>query len=142
LCFEELQGKNVRDEHEANHEDTALAELISVPAGSDAEQAGDEVGRDGKKLRLLRSLGDTELIDDGGQEERVGVEGSVDEDGDEHVAVDLPVLERLPEVLHVELIGERRTVALEAGLDLLALLRSQELGGSRVVLHDDVGDNG
>jgi hypothetical protein len=113
---------DIRSNHEPNHKDATLAQLVSVPAGSDAEDAGHNVRRDGHKLSHFWCACGAQVVDDGRQEERVRVQAGVDADGDEHVDPDLPVLERIPEVLQVKLVGERRPVALQPGLDLEALL--------------------
>ncbi|CCC11857.1 unnamed protein product [Sordaria macrospora k-hell] len=55
---------------------------------------------------------------------------------------DLPVLEGSLEVLDVELIGKGRTIELETVGDLLTLRRLEKLGGLRVVVHGEVGDDG
>jgi len=53
----------------------------------------------------------------------------------------LPVLEGGPEVLDIELIGERGTIQLEALLNLGALRRGEELGSGRIVVHDEEGSD-
>ena len=62
------------------------------------------------------------------EEERDGVQRSVDTDGDQHVHVDLPVLESVIGKLDVELISEGGTIGLKSPLDLDTLFFSQEFG--------------
>jgi len=95
----------------------------------------------------LRSVvGIAESFDDSRKEERETVKRGVYSDCDEHVYVDLPVLDSVEEVLGIELISEPTTVLLKTAGHLLFLLRSQELGGARVILHieesDDSDDEG
>ena len=61
------------------------------------------------------------------QEERDRVKRGVDADGDQHVYVNLPVLESVESEFQVKLIGKRAAISLESTLDLCALLLGKEL---------------
>ena len=104
-----------REELEAHHEDTSLLCLVGGVARADGEDTGDDVRRHGHQLGV--PVGVAHVLDDGGEEECDGVEGSVDSDCDEHVHIDLPVLKCLEEVFEIKLIGKRRAVVLESALD-------------------------
>ena len=62
-------------------------------------------------------------------------------DGDHHVDVDLPVLDSLEEVLHVELVGEGAAVSLEPARDFGTLFLGQEGSGFGVVVNDEECDH-
>ena len=66
--------------------------------------------------------------DDGGEEERDGVEGGVDSDRDKHVHIYFPVLECLTEVFEIELVSERRSVVLQSALHLRSFGVGEEFG--------------
>lgn len=134
-------GRYVRHAHEEQHEETTLLEPIGKPTGANTEKAGHHIWRDSQKLTLLGGEG-ADAVDDGGHEKRVRVQASVNANGDEHMDPDLPVLEGSLEVLDVELIGKGRTIELETVGDLLTLRRLEKLGGLRVVVHGEVGDDG
>src|ERR1700761_7867852 len=57
-------------------------------------------------------------------------------DGDEHMDPNLPVFGRVPEILHVELVGEGASVMFETSRDFISLFRSEEFGRRRVVVHN------
>lgn len=111
--------------------------LISSEATADSEEAGNDVGRDGHELGLL--VGVAETGDNGGQEDGDGVERGVNANGDQHVDVDLPVLEGILHELHLKPVGQDGAVFLEAAENLLAVLVVQELGSVGVVVHDEEG---
>jgi hypothetical protein len=69
-------------EHEANHEDAALAQLVGVPAGANTEDASHDVGGYRHQLRHLGGTGGAEVVDDGRQEKRVRVKARVNADSD------------------------------------------------------------
>lgn len=133
---------NIRSSHESNHENATGAHAIGEPTGSDTADAGSDVGRDSHELRQVRVVFVAEIANNRGEEQRVAVQAGVHEDGDEHVHPDLPVLEGVPEILEVKLVGERRPIALETGNDLLPLGLRQELGRVGIVVHDLEGDEG
>lgn len=112
------------------HEDTALFQLVGEESSTDGEAAGNDVRRDGHQLRLL--VGVTHVLDDGWEEERDGVKWSVDTDGDEHVNVDLPVLESVHGVLQIEFICQGAAIRLEATLNFDFLFWSKEFGTRQV----------
>jgi len=77
-------------------------------------------------LRLV--VGVAHVLDNSGEEQRDRVKGSVDTDGDQHVDVDLPVLEGGEDILVVELVGEGGAILLESGFDFVALILGQKFG--------------
>jgi hypothetical protein len=127
-------------EGETDHEDTTSAESISEVATRDAAEASNNVRRNTHQLSLV--VGVAKSLDDGGQEKRETVERGVNADGDEHVHPDLPVLHSIKEVFGTVLVGERAAVLFEAARNLLLLSIVKELGGLRVVVHVEEGNNG
>jgi hypothetical protein len=131
---EQRQRADLPSDAAANHPDSSLLLLIRHPVAEDAEEAGHDVRRHGHELRVVVRV--AQSPDDGRQEQGHRVDTSVDTEGDEHVHPDLPVFERLPHVLHVELVSQVRAVLLQAADDLDALVGLEELGGVGVILHD------
>lgn len=124
---------------ESSHEETTLLHLISSPAGGNGEKTSDDVWWYCHKLS--RFVGVTHDFDDGWKEERDRVEWGVDADGDQHVDVDLPVLEGGVEVLDVEVVGKRVAILLETALNLDTLNWCKEFGGARVIVDSPVSDS-
>ena len=124
---------------ECSHEETTLPHLISSPTGGNGEKTGDHVWWYGHKLSGL--VGMAHDFDDGWKEERDGVEWGVDADGDQHVDVDLPVLEGGVKVLDVEVVGERVAILLETALNLDSLNWGKELSGAWVIIDSPVSDS-
>lgn len=114
------------DDLEGQHEDTTLAHLIGKETSSDGENTSYNVDRYGHQLTLFVCV--AHVLDDGRQEQRDGVQRRVDTDGDQHVHVDLPILECVEGVFHVELVSERAAVGLETTLYFGALFLCEELG--------------
>jgi hypothetical protein len=127
-------------ESETDHEDTTSAESISEISTRDAAEASNNVRRNTHELSLV--VGVAKSFDDGGQEKRKTVERGVNADGNEHVHPDLPVGHSGEEVLSVVLICEGAAVLFQAARDFLLLGIVEELGGLRVVVHVEKGNNG
>lgn len=104
-----------RDQLEPHHEEASLFGLVGGVARADGEETGDDVR--GNRHQLGTFVGVAHVLDDGGEEERDGVERSVDSDRDEHVHIYLPVLECLEEVFEIEVVGEPGSVIFESALD-------------------------
>lgn len=123
---------------ESSHEETTLLHLISSPASGNGEKTGNDVWWYGHKLSLL--VGMAHDFDDGWKEERDRVEWGVDADGDQHVDVNLPVLEGGVEILDVEVVGERVAIFLETALNLDTLNWGKELGRAWVIVDSPVSN--
>lgn len=108
------------DELEAQQEDAAAAEAVREPAGADGEGAGADVRRDAHQLGLVGRV--PHVLDDRGREQRERVDRAEPRHADQHVHVDLPVPDRLPHVLDVEVVREVAVVGAQAPLDFRALL--------------------
>lgn len=121
------QKRKARDgnELEAQQENTPLAHSVREIARRDGEYAGEDVGRHAHELRVVGGV--THVLDDGGQEQGEGVDGAETGHADEAVDVDLPVLDGLPDVLHVEFVGEVAVVDAQTAFDLIALFGGEEL---------------
>lgn len=128
------------DKAESNHVDTTLAVSVSSETATNGEETGNNVGRNRHELSNL--VGVAKRLDDGGKEDRDGVERGVDADGDKHVHPDLPVLESILGELEVESIGENRAILLKTADDLLALRVVEELGSVGVIVHDKESSDG
>ena len=141
-CVSGIQGgeRGLRDNGEEYDKDAALAFSVRHVSARNADDAGENVRRD--RHELCAGVGVSEALDDRGQKGGDGVERDEDADVDEHLDVNLPVLERVLEVLEVELVGETAAVVLEAAEHLDALVLGEELGRVRVVVHDPVGGDG
>lgn len=109
--------------------------LVGENASGDAENAGDNVGRDSHQLSSIGSV--AKSLDDGGEKQRERIEWRVDSNGDEHVHPDLPVTNGVVEVLEVILIGERAAIEFEATLDFGALRLAEKLGSIGIVVHQE-----
>ena len=114
------QGSNA----ETNHEDATGLELVSSPAAGDTAEAGHDIGRHRHELSLV--IGVSQSAHNRGEEECERVQWGVLSvlsvsrraslraafylenlpNGDEHVDPDFPVLDGVPEILQVELIGQ------------------------------------
>lgn len=140
LSGNEKDKTDDRDDIKAHHVDTTLLVHIGDDTTSDAESTGNDVRRNGHKLSAL--IGVSERLDNGRKEERVGVERSVDTNGDNTVDPDLPVLDGIPEVLEVKLIGKGAAILLKAADNLVLLLRGKEISGIRIIVHDPESSNG
>jgi hypothetical protein len=116
LATADEHGKsNDREELEPHHKDASLFCPVGGVARADGEKTGDDVR--GNRHQLGSFVAVAHVLDDGGEEERDGVEGSIDSDRDEHVHIDLPVLECLEEIFEIELVGEPGSVVFESALD-------------------------
>lgn len=115
-----------RDDLEPQQEHPPLLGAVGVPAGADGGGAGEDVGRHAQQLRVVGRV--AHALDDGGQEEREGVDGREPGHEDEHENIDLPVRQGLPDVLDVEVLGEVAVVDGEAALDFVVLLVGEEAG--------------
>lgn len=62
------------------------------------------------------------------EEESKRVDGAKAGHANEHEDVDLPVLDRLPNVLHVKIVGKVTVVRFKAALNLSAFLVGKEAG--------------
>lgn len=63
-------------ETEADHENTSSLESVGRPATGESAETGDDVWRNGHQLSGVVRV--SESLDDGGEEERVGIKRSVD----------------------------------------------------------------
>jgi len=111
---------------EEHHEHSTMLLAICEVASTDSGDGTDDVWGDTHKLRTVVRV--AHVVDDGGEEERDRVEGSVDTDSDQHVNVDLPVLESGVEVLDVILVGEGAAIQLEPVLDFITFFLGEETG--------------
>ena len=127
-------------EGETDHEDTTSTQSVGKVSAGDTAEASNDVGRDTHKLSLFVAV--AEGIDDSGQEKRETVERGVNAEGDEHVHPNFPIRNGMLEVFGTVLVGERAAVLFEAARNLLLFGLGQELGGLRVVVHVEEGNNG
>jgi hypothetical protein len=131
---------NLRNQAKSNHENTTLTTPISNPSTTDGKQASHNIGRDSHKLSYLSRV--SQIPNNGGEEDGDRVQRRVDTDGDEHVDVDLPILEGVPHELRVELVGEHRSILFEAADNLLLFVTVEESSRVRVVVHSPERSNG
>jgi hypothetical protein len=135
------EGNTIRHSHKEDHEDTPLLPFVCQPAGSDAEEASSDIRGHSHELSQLW-VGVAEILDDGGEKERVRVQASVDTDGDEHVHPDLPVLEGGIEVLAAHLVGKGGSVLLKTAHNFLTFGLCEKFGSSWVIMHGPQSNNG
>ena len=76
---------------ETHHEYASLLGLVCSVAGANGEETSNDIWRDSHQLGTF--IGVAHIADDGREEEGDGIERSIYSDGDEHVHIDLPVLE-------------------------------------------------
>ncbi|GJD04251.1 hypothetical protein ColKHC_13076 [Colletotrichum higginsianum] len=123
------------EEDEADDADDDGGDVaVAAPAGAvrddadgDGQGGGDGVGGHGEQLGL--GAGVAHAAQDGGQEEREGVQGHEAAHVDGHVAVRLPVLEGGVDVALVKVLGGAALLAGdEAALDADAVVRGEEAG--------------
>lgn len=55
----------------------------------------------------------------------------------EHVYIDLPILDSIPEILHVELVSQPATILFKTAGDFSLLLACEKLGRGRIIIHDE-----
>lgn len=72
--------------------------------------------------------GVSHVLDDGGEEEGEGVDGAETSHADQHVDVDFPVLDGLPDIFHVEVVGETAVVGGKTTHDFNAFWLAEKLG--------------
>jgi hypothetical protein len=132
---------NVRSELECNNKDATSVHSLCLPAGRDAEETGHDIRRNRHQLCDLR-VGVTEILDDGGQEQRIRVKSGGHANGDEHAHPYLPVAHCRPEVLQSKLVCKRGPITFETCQNFCPLWLRQEAGRGRVVFHDEQGDDG
>lgn len=111
---------------EKDHEDPTLTLPIGKITTTNCADTGKDVRRDSHELRLL--VGVAHNLDNGREEKGEGVKRGVDSDGDQHVYVNLPILDSVEEVLDVVLVSQGSPVSLESAVNLGPLFWVQELG--------------
>ena len=115
-----------RQDLESDHEAASLLCLVGGIARADGKNACNDVRRNGHQLGTF--VGVAHVPNNGGEEERDGVERRVDSDRDEHVHIDLPILKCLKEVFEIELVSERGAIVFESALDFDPFGLCKELG--------------
>lgn len=113
--------------------------FVLNPSGGDAEETGYCVWRDCHELCSI-GIGVAEGLDDGGQEEREGVERSEDAGRHDAEHPDLPVLECIKDKFPRELVGERAAIGFETANHLLLLVLGKKLRSLGVIVHEEVGN--
>lgn len=137
------------DDSKDGHADVAQSTLLCAvrePSYEHRDDCSEGVGRDTKEV--CSGGGVAELFYDSGEEEGEGVERAVCAHVDDGEHECFPVLDGLPEILHLELfvVRGRLLVGAEAAQNAGAVVRGQEGGfGGEVVDHpvgDDADDDG
>lgn len=113
------------DECESHDEWASLSNFVRSQTSTDGTEASKSVDWDSHQLGLV--CGVAELVDDGGEEERDGVERREAADGDKHGDPDLPISERLDGIFEVKIVREAAIIK-HSSLNFCLFFGREELG--------------
>lgn len=139
------------DDGAGHVEDASFLDAVGPETDNNGSDGGDGIGRHTEQLVLDDGvlLGEMHVGDDGGQEQTEGVERHERTSVDQHADIGLPVLERSPDRIGLEvlIVGGSLLITSKAVQDTSTILGGQEFGfGGEVVDHpegkggDDDGD--
>lgn len=144
-CRHEHHEADDANRHGCNVAVTSHLGLVGDETDSDGQGGGHSVGRYTEELSPSADV--SHAAQDGGQEERKGIERDQAAHVDNHVSVRLPVLEGLVDVAAVKVLGGA-TLAVhnQAALDANAVVGAEEAGSLGPVKHkppaEDADENG
>src|SRR5450756_2244992 len=108
-----------------HEEGTSLPSLVRCQTSTNGAETRNNVDWDCHQLGCVRRI--AEFLDDCGKKQRDGVQRSKEADSGEHHDPDLPVSERMNDILEMKIIGEA-TIFGHSSLDFSSLFGCQEFG--------------
>lgn len=122
-CDKHCESRDA-NELKPHHKYASLSDLVCIPARCNCEKACANIWRDGHELRIVRGV--AHILDDRWEKQGEGVYGTKARHAYQHEDVYLPVSDSLPDIFHIEIVGEMSMVRVKAPFDFSSFFGSQE----------------